>query len=289
MAEVGGSSVSVSVLQLGLLELEEIARACIGTLPDIGAEIGASRDAAGSEGGASSQWRGAGGGRGGSQLGFDGVAGSGELQLERERDATRHSEHAGYRVADLFQRLQAFDACLLDLNRCTSLAECVPLVKSRHKQCEELLPTIAEVLRIQRERAALLAERMRRLAERMKVIDAARAKVVDVQTRTEEQASRQATAGSSSIAGNELRRSRSYSDGRRSKRTTSRTSSPGPADKVSKTTDREELALSLRKSAPRALLGASCSRTMGVYILLMVVLLTLHPCRQGNRRILATI
>jgi hypothetical protein len=268
-------------------------------LPEIGAEIGVnSPDAVDPAGGRlGSAVEPAGGGRGGapSQQGLEGGASQGgsgasaedarrgrELRPEQQGGATRRSEQASYQVAALFQRLQAFDVCLLDLNRCTSLAECVPLVKSRHQQCEELLPIIAEVLRAQRERAALLAERMRRLAERMEVVDAARAKVVEAQARAEDHASRHAVAMSNSTD-NELRSSRSYSDGRRSKRTSSRSSSTIPADTVPKSTDRAELKLKLRKSPRRALL------LLPHFCWCHGRELTLHPCRGGYRRILATI
>ena len=97
---------SVCALQLSLLELSEIARACIEALPVIGAEL--------------------------------------ETEDGRSEGARSQSGPA-QQVASLFQRLQGFDSCLLALNRCKSITECVPLVKSRHTQCVELLPVIAEV------------------------------------------------------------------------------------------------------------------------------------------------
>ena len=84
--------------------------------------------------------------------------------------------YARERVADVFQRLQVFDTTLLDLNRCNAFKPCVPLVKSRHFQCVELLPIIAEILKIQRARAKVLEERMARLLERMEAVQAARGK-----------------------------------------------------------------------------------------------------------------
>ena len=116
----------------------------------------------------------------------------------------------------------------------------------------QLLPIIAEVLQLQRDRASFFAERMKRLVERLKVIDGARAKVATAQTRAAEQASRQ-VAATSNPAGDEPRRTRS--DGRRSKRTSSRASSPArdgaaaTSRKIERTrsTDREQLSLMLRK------------------------------------------
>ena len=58
-------------------------------------------------------------------------------------DRAAEVKYARDRVADVFKRLQVFDACLLDLNRCVAFKECAPLVRSRHKQCVELLPIIA--------------------------------------------------------------------------------------------------------------------------------------------------
>ena len=175
-------------------------------------------------------------------------------------DRAAEVTYARDRVADVFKRLQVFDACLLDLNRCVAFKECVPLVKSRHKQCVELLPIIAEVLKIQRSRAKILAERMARLQERMEAVEAARATEMEAHARAVERAEEARQTMKSTDA--PPPRTRSGSDSSRSKRTNSSTSGSGSGGSGSggsgssstsatnaQPADREQLKSKLRKSA----------------------------------------
>ena len=115
-----------------------------------------------------------------------------------ERQERRHALEAGFST-QLASGMGVclFDEILLGLNGCETLSACVPLVKSRHRQCVELLPcvstrrfytypyeqialippppcrdrAIAEVIALQRSRAELLAERIGRLAVRIEAVE----------------------------------------------------------------------------------------------------------------------
>ena len=63
-------------------------------------------------------------------------------------------------------------------------------MKKRHQQCTELLPIIAEVLKLQRARAKVLADRMSRLQERLEAVEQARIEEMEAHAKALEQESR---------------------------------------------------------------------------------------------------